>query len=308
MQSNLHNGSEPDRFVVASGPIGLTLAEGGDFPGIVISCVKETSPLFGRVFSGEYITAIDEVDITGMTLHQATQIILERSNKQRTLKVLKALQARESNSNIVANDCESDSKGKYGVLWDFRLAEKAKQGGEDIDRFLSKTVNSAAQIKRLELLHECNYSVKNAENKYNKLKLNPDWISFDRDEAEGFAKAMTERKRNFSFAGKQLNRSVTACLIYYYSRFKASAAYNILKETFQASTDEDYCAICDDGGDLICCDSCGLWYHPTCLSPPVVGIPEGDWFCTSCEMKDRHFATDSNAKVNKSDFKNVNKD
>mmetsp|Transcript_12219 Transcript_12219/g.18862 ORF Transcript_12219/g.18862 Transcript_12219/m.18862 type:complete len:1002 (-) Transcript_12219:229-3234(-) len=294
---NVHTNRITDVFMVSSGPIGITLGERNDFPRIFISRVKEASPLISKVSSGDFIIAVDEVDVTHMTLVQACQIILERSNKQRIIKVSKKSTVIESNTSVEDKVDRVNSDGNYGVLWDCQAAEKAERNGEDIDGFLSKRLNSAVQIKRMELLHQSNYSVKEAEGKFKRLKLNPDWIAFNRDEGEGFAKAMTERKRDFSYAGKQLNRSVTACLIHYYSRFKPSAAYNILKETFQASTDEDWCAICDDGGDLICCDSCTQWYHPSCLSPPLLGLPEGDWFCRSCSTKDENSTTDSVAEV-----------
>ncbi|KAM0057228.1 putative DNA helicase chromatin regulator PHD family [Helianthus debilis subsp. tardiflorus] len=42
------------------------------------------------------------------------------------------------------------------------------------------------------------------------------------------------------------------------------------------------CAICDLGGELLCCDSCPKTYHIACLDPPLKQIPHGKWKCPSC--------------------------
>ncbi|XP_058152478.1 autoimmune regulator [Dasypus novemcinctus] len=45
---------------------------------------------------------------------------------------------------------------------------------------------------------------------------------------------------------------------------------------------EDECAVCRDGGELICCDGCPRAFHLACLSPPLPGVPSGTWRCPSC--------------------------
>uniref|UniRef100_A0A673T2R7 Autoimmune regulator n=1 Tax=Suricata suricatta TaxID=37032 RepID=A0A673T2R7_SURSU len=45
---------------------------------------------------------------------------------------------------------------------------------------------------------------------------------------------------------------------------------------------EDECAVCQDGGELICCDGCPRAFHLACLSPPLREIPSGTWRCYSC--------------------------
>ncbi|XP_030630588.1 autoimmune regulator [Chanos chanos] len=45
---------------------------------------------------------------------------------------------------------------------------------------------------------------------------------------------------------------------------------------------DDECAVCKDGGELICCDGCPRAFHLTCLVPPLTSIPSGTWSCQSC--------------------------
>ncbi|NXU52434.1 AIRE regulator, partial [Turnix velox] len=45
---------------------------------------------------------------------------------------------------------------------------------------------------------------------------------------------------------------------------------------------EDECAACGDGGELICCDGCPRAYHLACLVPPLPRVPSGMWRCDSC--------------------------
>ncbi|XP_043378532.1 autoimmune regulator [Chelonia mydas] len=45
---------------------------------------------------------------------------------------------------------------------------------------------------------------------------------------------------------------------------------------------DDECAVCRDGGELICCDGCPKAFHLACLVPPMTEIPSGTWRCISC--------------------------
>ena len=47
--------------------------------------------------------------------------------------------------------------------------------------------------------------------------------------------------------------------------------------------DEDWCAVCHDGGDtLYCCDRCPKVYHLFCYIPPLTEEPPDDWVCLMC--------------------------
>ncbi|KAM8891734.1 uncharacterized protein AB9W97_012118 isoform 2-T4 [Spinachia spinachia] len=45
---------------------------------------------------------------------------------------------------------------------------------------------------------------------------------------------------------------------------------------------EDFCAVCRNGGDLLCCDRCPKVYHLACHVPALCSFPLGDWACTLC--------------------------
>ena len=44
----------------------------------------------------------------------------------------------------------------------------------------------------------------------------------------------------------------------------------------------EFCRVCKDGGELMCCDTCPSSYHPHCLNPPKKEVPTGEWVCPRC--------------------------
>ncbi|XP_075715362.1 chromodomain-helicase-DNA-binding protein 3 isoform X2 [Rhinoderma darwinii] len=44
----------------------------------------------------------------------------------------------------------------------------------------------------------------------------------------------------------------------------------------------EFCRVCKDGGELLCCDACVSSYHIHCLNPPLPDIPNGEWLCPRC--------------------------
>ncbi|XP_031724731.1 E3 ubiquitin-protein ligase TRIM33 isoform X2 [Anarrhichthys ocellatus] len=45
---------------------------------------------------------------------------------------------------------------------------------------------------------------------------------------------------------------------------------------------EDWCAVCINGGDLLCCDRCPKVFHMKCHVPTIKIFPTGDFLCTFC--------------------------
>ncbi|KAL9952948.1 hypothetical protein ACROYT_G040281 [Oculina patagonica] len=54
----------------------------------------------------------------------------------------------------------------------------------------------------------------------------------------------------------------------------------------ESSEHGDQCALCTEGGELLCCDTCPLAYHLSCAYPPLRRIPRGNWACQVCTGAD----------------------
>uniref|UniRef100_A0A670ZLN2 PHD-type domain-containing protein n=1 Tax=Pseudonaja textilis TaxID=8673 RepID=A0A670ZLN2_PSETE len=48
---------------------------------------------------------------------------------------------------------------------------------------------------------------------------------------------------------------------------------------------QDYCEVCQQGGEIILCDSCPRAYHLVCLDPELDKIPNGEWLCPRCTVR-----------------------
>ncbi|KAI1709997.1 CHDCT2 domain-containing protein [Ditylenchus destructor] len=46
---------------------------------------------------------------------------------------------------------------------------------------------------------------------------------------------------------------------------------------------QDYCEVCQQGGEIILCDTCPKAYHLVCFDPDLEEPPEGLWSCPHCE-------------------------
>ena len=60
----------------------------------------------------------------------------------------------------------------------------------------------------------------------------------------------------------------------------------ITVKTTEAKEDpnEDWCAVCLDGGELMCCDKCPKVFHQNCHIPPINSLPDESetWQCLLC--------------------------
>lgn len=47
--------------------------------------------------------------------------------------------------------------------------------------------------------------------------------------------------------------------------------------------EQDYCEVCQQGGDLLMCDTCPRAYHMVCVDSEMIEAPQGEWSCPHCE-------------------------
>ncbi|KAL2239881.1 UNVERIFIED_CONTAM: Increased DNA methylation 1 [Sesamum indicum] len=71
-----------------------------------------------------------------------------------------------------------------------------------------------------------------------------------------------------------------------------------LSKSRKSSTEEhdDLCSICEDGGDLLCCENCPRGFHTECVGLSV--LPQGIWYCKYCQNmfeKEKFAVPDANA-------------
>ncbi|XP_028410543.1 E3 ubiquitin-protein ligase TRIM33-like [Dendronephthya gigantea] len=52
------------------------------------------------------------------------------------------------------------------------------------------------------------------------------------------------------------------------------------------SSNEDWCAVCHNGGELLCCDTCPKVFHLNCHVPSLTSTPSDSWSCGLCESLD----------------------
>ena len=84
------------------------------------------------------------------------------------------------------------------------------------------------------------------------------------------ALAAKEAEARANKVGKVLTRLVN-------SEAKAAQEFEL------AEQHQDYCDVCQAGGEIILCDTCPRAFHLVCLEPELAEAPEGDWYCPRCE-------------------------
>jgi len=47
----------------------------------------------------------------------------------------------------------------------------------------------------------------------------------------------------------------------------------------------EFCRVCKEGGDLLCCESCPSAYHLLCVEPPLDDVPDDEWTCPRCSCE-----------------------
>lgn len=58
--------------------------------------------------------------------------------------------------------------------------------------------------------------------------------------------------------------------------------YYLDKNSQKDDPNEDWCAVCMDGGELMCCDKCPKVFHQNCHIPPIYQDDSESWQCLLC--------------------------
>ncbi|KAF5298966.1 hypothetical protein FQR65_LT09515 [Abscondita terminalis] len=64
---------------------------------------------------------------------------------------------------------------------------------------------------------------------------------------------------------------------------------NTLGDILEQEIDFTPCEICGSSHNedrLLLCDGCDLAYHLECLDPPLAEVPDGEWYCSNCVIRD----------------------
>jgi PHD-finger len=140
---------------------------------------------------------------------------------------------------------------------------------------------------------------------------------YDEDEEEDAASvAKRTRRDNFPTITKQsqirssLGRDSPVRSSTYRTRNKVSkagidqASGDPATSENESSDNNDFCRQCRGNGSLLCCDGCINSYHFSCLEPPLdpANLPEGQWFCPSCQMRNSFGSLVKNIGDGEQDF------
>lgn len=146
-----------------------------------------------------------------------------------------------------------------------------------------------ARENRMQLLHQNGYSINAAIKALNAQIAEPTSM-LTKEESATFNSIVMNKmtRKKFSVLSEALQRSRNDCQIHYYKWKAVNRSYRKLKSDLQTyGRFSEYCAVCEDGGDLIVCDGCSAPYHLKCLNPPLKEVPTGDWFCPKCQLTGR---------------------
>jgi hypothetical protein len=179
-----------------------------------------------------------------------------------------------------------DERKKIGIGVNYQVRSLPRAGtherGSSNEYIHSKlwSPDDSSANNRHDILHDVEESMK--------------WKDATKDDSfrENFHKAVIESNKEISFVASKLGITVGSCLWYYYNRYKPSNNYNILKchirkLQMEQTRNHDECAICDDGGELLCCDTCPHAYHLRCLGQSSAAPldDEESWSCPICVRK-----------------------
>ncbi|KAL9187418.1 hypothetical protein ACHAXT_001521 [Thalassiosira profunda] len=214
---------------------------------------------------------------------------------------------RAANAGEDAKSATADAAAENDQMWDTALAEEARARGEPIDRYID-SLGTSQKARGVLTLHQSGYNAAMAEQTFNRqteatvpfpdrpepagqrcekphamLEGKP----FTEEEKMAYNEGIKEHRKQWPKIAEAVGTSLNRCLVHYYSTYKAGDGRDHYLERKKKWEQSDECEVCDDGGDLLCCDGdgCTNAYHLACLVPPLKEVPAGKWFCPDCEKK-----------------------
>uniref|UniRef100_A0A674AY76 Chromodomain helicase DNA binding protein 4a n=1 Tax=Salmo trutta TaxID=8032 RepID=A0A674AY76_SALTR len=91
------------------------------------------------------------------------------------------------------------------------------------------------------------------------------------------------------FNSKRKRSSVSAFTFFFSSPFSLSTCPPFEDGDGYETDHQDYCEVCQQGGEIILCDTCPRAYHMVCLDPDMENAPEGTWSCPHCEKEGKQW-------------------
>lgn len=288
-------GSKADEKMVVTLPNGQTV--GLEYPSTLLNSNNV------KVSDGQYLLLVAP-NGKPPNISQGSKIEKKSLYGKRSSRIGKLYQVHHLPT--VGNIC-SYNHDLYEQVWNPIVARESEKRIENIDLFLS-SVHCAKDVA-MTALHLAGYDTNIAEYKLLNLILSqPRKLPCNHEILNKFHTALIKNYKCIRSVGTmssmldtassnrtvttQLNISPESCILFYYQKYKQTVHYQKFKAFIRTAVvrkekkDDwnEYCETCQAGGNLLCCDGCEKAYHKECLSPPLDLVPEGDWFCDSCNI------------------------
>lgn len=206
---------------------------------------------------------------------------------------------------VTSSKRKKSAGAKHDPMYDTALAREARGRGESMDQYI-ESLAPYQRARGVLTLHQSAYNVGEAKHGFNdKTEASipfPDKPALagqpnnkphamlegkplSSHEQAKFNEGIQEYRKQWPIIAKVVGTSVNRCLIHYYSTYKAGVGRGDYLKCKKRWEQSDECEVCNDGGDLLCCDGCINAYHLHCIQPPLKEIPEGLWYCSACVEK-----------------------
>ena len=205
---------------------------------------------------------------------------------------------KNSETAISTGSAELVVDALYDQIWDAVMSVKARNRGENIDQYIG-SLQSYQKARGMCILHKCAYSVLSTKqhecHNNQKMVMLPSSSAATMLEGEPlsiiersvFNNALHEYRKQWTKIANVVGTSSNRCLIHYYSTYKSGDDRSLYLREKTLWEQSDECVVCQDGGELICCDGCINAYHLSCINPPLEELPTGQWFCYECVDKEK---------------------